>query len=97
MRAFFQIAYLVVGLVQLLAVWDGAEYFLGAESFIGRMFAFFFALFVTYIPLVGSSLGVYGAVNVWDWSFTKSLVLFFWYVPFAIIFIVYSYIAERRS
>ena len=97
MRAFFQIAYFVIGLVQLLAVWDGVEYFLGAESFIGKSFAFFFALFVTYIPLVGSGLGVYGAVNVWDWSLTKSLILFFWYVPVFILFMGYSFIAERRS
>lgn len=96
MRVFFQIAYFIVGLVQLLAVWDGAEYFLGAESFLGRMFALFFALFVTYIPLVGSGLGVYGAVNVWDWSLEKSLVLFFWYVPVYILFIGYSFISERR-
>lgn len=96
MRAFFQIAYFVVGLVQLLAVWDGAEYFLGAESFIGKMFAFFFALFVTYIPLVGSALGVYGAVNVWDWSLTKSLILFFWYVPVFILLLGFFAIDEWR-
>ena len=96
MRVFFQIAYFVIGLVQLLAVWDGAEYFLGLESFIGRMFAFFFALFVTYIPLLGSGFGVYGAFNVWDWSLAKSLILFFWYVPVYIIFLGYSFISERR-
>lgn len=96
MKVFFQIAYFVIGLVQLLAVWDGAEYFLGAESFIGRMFAFFFALFVTYIPLLGSGIGVYGAVNVWDWSLAKSLILFFWYVPVYIFSVGYSLISERR-
>ena len=96
MRVFFQIAYFVIGLVQLLAVWDGAEYFLGAESFIGRMLAFFFALFVTYIPLIGSGFGVYGATNVWDWSLAKSLILFFWYVPVYIFFVGYSYISEKR-
>ena len=96
MKVFFQIAYFVIGLVQLLAVWDGAEYFLGAESFIGRMFAFFFALFVTYIPLLGSGIGVYGVVNVWDWSLAKSLILFFWYVPVYIFSVGYSLISERR-
>jgi hypothetical protein len=39
------------------------------------------ALFLTYIPLVGSIAGVYGAVNVWDWSLLQAVVLFFWYVP----------------
>lgn len=97
MRAFFQFAYFLIGIVQFFAVWDGAEYFLGAESFIGRMFAFFASLFVTYIPLLGSGLGVYGAVNVWDWSLTKSLVLFFWYVPVLILFTGYELIADRKT
>jgi len=96
MKVFFQIAYFVIGLVQLIAVWDGAEYFLGTDSFFGKMIAFFFALFVSYIPLLGSGLGVYGAVNVWDWSLTKSVVLFFWYVPFFLLFFGYSLITERR-
>lgn len=97
MRVFLQIAYFVVGLVQFFAVWDGAEYFLGAESFVGRMFAFFLSLFLTYIPLLGSALGVYGAVNVWDWSLAKSIVLFFWYVPIFVIFLGYGLISDRSG
>lgn len=81
MRAFFGIAYFVVGIVQFFAVWDGAEYFFGTSSSIGTFFSFWAAIFVTYIPLVGSGLGVYGAVQVWDWTLLKSLILFFWYVP----------------
>lgn len=96
MKAFFQIGYFVIGLVQLFAVWDGVEFFLGAESFIGKMFAFFISLFVTYIPIIGSAIGVYGAINAWDWSLTKSLVLFFWYVPVYILYIGYAFIADRK-
>jgi len=96
MKVFFQIAYFVVGIVQFFAVWDGAKYFVGAESFIGKAFAFIMSLFVTYIPLLGSALGVYGATNVWDWSLIKSLVLFFWYVPVYLLFLGYGLIAGRR-
>lgn len=96
MREFFQIRYFVIGLVQFFAVWEGASYFFGAESFFGRVFAFFVSVFITYIPLLGSAAGVYGAVNVWDWSFTKSLILFFWYVPIIILFLGYSFITGRR-
>lgn len=96
MKVFFQIAYFTVGIVQFFAVWDGAKYFLGAEYFIVRIFAFFVSLFLTYIPLLGSVVGVYGAVNVWDWSFTKSMILFFWYVPVFILFIGYELITDRR-
>ena len=96
MRVFLQIAYFVIGIVQLIVVWDGAEHFMSATSFFGKMFALFFALFVTYIPLVGSLFGVYGAINVWNWSLEKSLVLFFWYVPVFIIIFGYSFLTEKQ-
>ncbi|MGA1798664.1 hypothetical protein VH567_07775 [Sphingomonas sp. 4RDLI-65] len=97
MKVFFQIAYFVIGVVQFFAVWDGVSHVIGAESFIGRFFAFAGAAFVTYIPLVGSAIGVYGAVNVWDWSFGKSMTLFFWYVPVYLLFLLYSLVLSRRE
>ena len=96
MKVFLQIAYFAIGIVQFFAVWDGAKYFLGTDSFIGGAFAFVVSIFLTYIPLLGSILGVYGAINVWDWSLTKSLILFFWYVPVLLLFLGYSLIADRR-
>jgi hypothetical protein len=82
MRVFFQIAYFVIGAVQFFAIWDGFKYMLGVGSFFG----FLLALFITYIPLVGSAMGVYGAIKVWDWGAVQAFVLFFWYliilVPF---------------
>lgn len=96
MRVFFQIAYFAIGLVQLFAVWDGAIYLFSAESFIGKGLAVLAAMFLTYIPLVGSALGVYGAVNVWEWSLTKSIILFFWYVPVFILFVGSSYLVSRK-
>ena len=77
MQVFFGIAYLVIGLVQLFAIVGGIDYALG----IGTVLSFIIAVFITYIPLVGSIAGVYGAINVWDWSIWQAVVLFFWYVP----------------
>lgn len=77
MQVFFAIAYFVVGIVQLFAIVDG----IGHALNIGGVLSFIIALFVTYIPLLGSVLGVYGAVEVWDWSMLQAVVLFFWYVP----------------
>lgn len=96
LRAFFQIAYFVIGLVQFFAVWDGAEHFFGVEGFFGSFVLFFVSAFFTYIPLLGSGVGVYGAVNVWDWSLIKSLVLFFWYVPIVLGYYAIAFVAERR-
>jgi hypothetical protein len=91
MNVFLGLAYFVVGIVQLFAIMDGIGYALS----VGSVLSFVIALFVTYIPLLGSVLGVYGATQVWDWSLLQSLALFFWYVPVAILVFGYSAIFER--
>lgn len=77
MQVFFGIAYFLVGLFQFFAVWDGVKF---ATDF-GNIGSFVLAALSTYVPLLGSALGVYGAVSVWDWSIIQSAALFFWYVP----------------
>lgn len=81
MQVFFGIAYFVVGIVQLFAIADGIDSGLGISGFFG----FVIALFITYIPLIGSAVGVYGAANAWDWPIWQAVLLFFWYVPVAIL------------
>jgi len=77
MQVFIVIAYIVVGFVQLFAIADGIGFSLGVGSFISLIIAGF----LTYIPLIGSAAGLYGAVKVWDWNIWQALVLFFWYIP----------------
>lgn len=84
MRAFFSIGYLVVGIVQLFAIMDGVAFATGFDGFVG----FLIAIFTTYIPLLGAMLGIYGAVNVWDWSFLQAALIFFWYIPVGILLVM---------
>lgn len=91
MQLFLGIAYFVVGIAQLFAIMDGVGYALG----VGSIISFIIALLVTYIPLLGSALGVYGAVNVWDWSIWQAGALFFWYVPFAIVLMLIDGFSRR--
>ena len=91
MKIFLGIAYIVIGIVQLFAIMDGIGHALG----VGKFLSFIIALFVTYIPVVGSILGVYGAIEAWDWGLLQSLVLFFWYVPVFAVVWVYSMVTER--
>jgi hypothetical protein len=93
MRYFLQIAYFVMGIVQFFAIWDGLMYMLG----IGSFFGFFLALFAAYIPLVGSILGMYGAMNVWEWGFLQSFVLFFWYLVLWAVFLGFSGLSAIRG
>ena len=77
MQVFFVIGYIVIGFVQLFAIASGIEY---ATEW-GRFISFILAALTTYIPLLGSILGIYGAINVWDWSIVQAVLLFFWYIP----------------
>lgn len=86
MQVFFAIAYFMIGLVQLVAIMDGIGYALHIGHFVAGIIAFF----VTYIPLIGSIAGVYGAVNVWHWSALQAALLFFWYVPVIIAVVLFA-------
>lgn len=86
MQVFLYIAYFVVGIVQLFAIMDGIDYATGIDGFFG----FLIAAFATYIPIIGAGLGVYGAVNAWDWSWVQAGLLFFWFVPFFILIAIFG-------
>ena len=80
MEKIFGVALTVVfagmGCVQFLAIWDGAEAVLGLSSFA----AIVLSLFLAWIPLVGSVLGVFGAHETWGWSWMASIALFTWWI-----------------
>ncbi len=97
MQLFFRIGHFVIGLVQFMAVWDAAAFFFRVEFFFGKIISFILAMFITFIPFLGSATAVYGAVNSWNWLLFKSLVLFFWYVPFYIVIALFSELARRKQ
>jgi len=90
MQAFFGIAYLVIGFAQFFAVIEFFERTLN-WGFLDVVFAFL----VTYIPIVGSILGVIGAMDGWHWSIWQAGALFFWYVPVFLVGLLLAAIAER--
>ena len=86
MPVFFGIAYFIVGLAQLFAVQD---WFINYLDW-GSVVSFIAALSMTYIPLLGSILGVIGAHEYWGWSWLAAILLFFWYVPVFFIFALFT-------
>lgn len=66
------IGFLVLGLFQLAAIMSGLEEF-GLHWILAGILSFVLA----YIPIIGTGLGVYGAVAGWGWSWAKALGLFF--------------------
>ena len=77
------IAYLILGLFQLAAVMAGLEDWIGLHWTIAALLA----LFIAYIPLVGTVVGMFGAVTAWHWSWLQASALFFG--PFVVI-VVFS-------
>lgn len=80
MQVFLTIGFIAVGLVQMFATFAGLGHLLGS-TFLAVIIAMFFG----GLPLVGSILGIYGAVNVWGWEIWQAALLFFWFVPVVII------------
>ena len=91
MQAFLFIGYVVIGFVQIFAIMEGLQVALGVGGFISAMIA----MFATYIPVLGQVLGVYGAVNAWDWSILQACLLFFWFVPFMLVGMGWDLVTKR--
>lgn len=86
MSVFIWIFYLVIGFAQLFAISDGIQHATG----LGLLVSLIISAITTYIPLLGPGLGVYGAINVWGWPAVQAILLFFWFVPVAIIFLIFN-------
>ena len=92
MKAFFGIAYFITSTVAFFATISGVQYALDFNTF----FSAIIAGFLSYIPLLGSLTGMYGAMNVWDFSLLQAGVLFFWYVPVFVLLYVLELRENRR-
>jgi len=79
MQLLVSIAYIILGLFQFAAVMAGLEDWIGLHWIIAGPLAFFIA----YMPLVGTVVGVFGAVTAWHWSWMQAGGLFFG--PFVVI------------
>lgn len=92
LRSLFGIAYLIVGILIIFATAQGIDLAFGTG-----IFSFIIAAFLAYIPLVGAGFGVYGAVNVWDWGVFQAVLVFYWYVPVYLLFMLFGVFAENSS
>ena len=75
------LVYTVMGILQTVAFLKGIEYWWGWSWYVG----IFIALPICYIPILGTIVGIIGAIKALNWSPIFSILLFTW--PY-IIFIV---------
>jgi len=76
------IGYFALGLLQWAAVLGGLEDWLGLHWLLAVILAFP----ISYMPIIGTVLGIFGAHAAWGWSWMQSIALFF--APMVIIYAV---------
>lgn len=67
--------YASMSIIQCFAIVAGIVYSFHMPRFI----AIIIALFLSWFPLIGSILGVFGAIYAWGWTWYGAVALFFWY------------------
>jgi len=71
MKIGFSILMMVLGLVQFAAIVNGFTYTFGS------FFGFIIAFILGEMPILGTIMGIIGAVNNWGWSLFQAILLFF--------------------
>ncbi|ABV89285.1 hypothetical protein [Shewanella pealeana] len=93
MQAILYVGYIILGIFQLAAVMGGLEDWMGLHWIIAAPLAFVIA----YIPLVGTVVGMFGAVTVWHWSWLQAGGLFLGpFIAILIISMVSGVLESRR-
>lgn len=72
----FYIAYLLVGTLQLIAILSAFWMWCDDWHWFFKYFALLVGFAVSYIPIVGSIIGVFGAISAWGWSPLWAILLF---------------------
>jgi len=81
-RFLLRVTFFIMSIVQFFAIIDYFEVWMNFHWII----AVPLALFTAGIPVVGTLLGMSGAVHAWDWSWSSAFLLFCG--PFIVTFIL---------
>ena len=93
MQVLLVIGYIVLGLFQFAAVVAGLEEWVGLHWII----AVPLSIFIAYIPLIGTVVGMFGAVTAWHWSWVQAGSLFFGpFIVVAALSIASGFLASRQ-
>ena len=75
------IGFIILGLIQLAAMLNGLN------DKLGRFFGFIVSLILGQIPIVGTILGIRGAIINWHWHILQAIGLFIG-APIVLIFLI---------
>lgn len=92
MQGLLYLGYFILGIFQLAAIMAGLEDWIGLHWLI----AIPLAMIIAYIPVIGTIVGVVGAVTAWHWSWVQVGGLFFGPLIVLIFFALISGVSGSR-
>jgi len=90
---FLWLLYLGMGVVQFICLYA----YITERWFDIPVISFIVSIFIAYIPIVGTIFGYIGATEIFNWSTVFSVLLFFGYLIFMIIYFIISLFAKRKE
>ena len=82
-----------LGILQIAATIAGVQIWLGLSTFLAVILAMFFA----WMPLVGTAVGMYGAVTAWGWSWAMAGGVFFGPMALGMVITLLASIADKSA
>lgn len=93
MQFIMVVIYWILNIVQIMAVLAGFHDWLGWNLFISALFA----IGMGWFPVIGTIMGVLGAVHGWGWEYWQAILLFIWPMVLALSFGTLSMVFEKLS
>ena len=85
--------WILLGIIQIYASFSLFD-FLGLNLY----FAIIIAFAVGWMPIIGSTLAVIGAVKLWDWNVINAILFFFVAIPASFILPgLVAFLEDRKS
>lgn len=95
-------AYFLVGILQLVAMMAGLEYWLGFElHWAVWVFGFPLLLALAELPIIGTIAGITGAVHGWNWTYPWAIAFFcgpyVLYLVAVAVALIFDFMGRRRA
>ncbi|MGK4231501.1 hypothetical protein ACK2MR_10165 [Providencia hangzhouensis] len=93
MNGIFTAVYWVLNIIQVIAVIAGFHEWLGWNIVISIILA----AIIGWFPLIGTFMGVMGAVEGWGWEYWQAILLFIWPLILVFFFGALSTVTDKFS
>lgn len=90
--AFF-VSYIVISIVQFAAINDAIRF----AFHMPRLVSIFISVLIAPIPIASQTLGMFGAVKIWKWSWLQSILLFWGLLLVPLLFACFVFVADNAN